>query len=217
MNGCWNILNANGELEPFKGNQMVPHKLLLDLPSRLETNRLFLRPYAPGDGALLYQVGERNLAHLQRYESGNSLLSLHSVEEGEILARELALAFAARSYFMWGVFEKTGGAFVAQVYVGAVRWEVPDFEIGYIADCEHEGQGYVTEAVRVVLGFVFNDLGAHRASLYTATSNTRSQRVAERCGFVLEGHIREDFPAPDGTLFSSLHYGMLRREWETQS
>ncbi len=190
------------------------HQLLLDLPTRMETERLVLRSYAPGDGLLLYQVGERNRAHLQRYESGNSLSGLHSVEEGELLARELALDFAARKYFLWGVFEKTSGAFVAQVYIGPVDWAVPDFEIGYIADCEHEGKGYVTEAVQAALAFIFKDLHAHRASLHTADTNTRSQRVAERCGFTLEGHTREDHPAPGGTLDSSLHYGLLRGEWE---
>jgi ribosomal-protein-serine acetyltransferase len=191
------------------------HKLLLDLPTRLETERLVLRSYAPGDGPLLYQVGERNRDHLQRYESGNSLLSIHSAEEGEILARELALAFAARQYFLWGVFEKTGGAFVAQMYVGVVCWETPEFEIGYIADCEHEGKGYITEAVRAILSFAFENLLAHRTNIHCADTNTRSQKVAERCGFTLEGHTREDHRNPDGGLDSSLHYGLLRTEWET--
>jgi RimJ/RimL family protein N-acetyltransferase len=192
---------------------MPTNKLLLDLPTRLETSRLVLRPYAAGDGTLLFQVAERNRAHLQRYESGNFLMGVHSLEEGEILARELAIEWAARRCFLWGVFEKAGGAFVAQVYVGPVNWDIPEFEVGYIADCEHEGQGYVTEAVKAVLGFVFNALHAHRASIHCSDTNTRSQRVAERCGFTLEGHNRQNHRNPDGTLDSSLHYGLLRTEF----
>jgi hypothetical protein len=43
------------------------HKLLLDIPTRIETERLYLRPYQAGDGAMYYQVGQRNREHLSRY------------------------------------------------------------------------------------------------------------------------------------------------------
>jgi RimJ/RimL family protein N-acetyltransferase len=44
--------------------------------------------------------------------------------------------------------------------------------------------------------------------------NVRSRRVAERCGFVLEGHIRENKLNPDGTFSGSLYHGLLKSEWE---
>jgi RimJ/RimL family protein N-acetyltransferase len=188
------------------------HKMLLDLPSVLETERLLLRCYQPGDGAMYYQAGLRNREHLQRFESGNPLLNLHSAEEGEILIRELAAEWAARNCFFWGAFEKSSGAFAAQVYVGPVSWDTPEFEVGYIADVDHQGKGYVTEAVKAVLGSVFQDLHAHRVSIHCSEENPRSQRVAERCGFVLEGRNRENHRAPDGHLENSLHYGLLRTD-----
>ncbi len=190
------------------------HKILLNLPTQIETERLCLRCYQAGDGAMYCQAGQRNREHLQRYEAGNVMLEARTEEQGEIIVRELALDWAARRHFFWGVFEKSTGIFVAQVYVGPVSWEIPEFEIGYIADVDHQGRGYISEAVKAVLRFIFEDLHAHRASIHCSDTNIRSQRVAERCGFTLEGHTREDHRNSDGTLDGSLHYGLLRAEYE---
>ncbi|MCC6169163.1 MAG: GNAT family N-acetyltransferase [Caldilineaceae bacterium] len=46
--------------------------------------------------------------------------------------------------------------------------------------------------------------------------NIRSQRVAERCGFVREGHIRQVHPhilCADGSYSGDYLYGLLRSEW----
>jgi RimJ/RimL family protein N-acetyltransferase len=113
-----------------------------------------------------------------------------------------------------GAFDRETDEFVAQVYVGPVHWDVPEFEIGFFADKDHEGQGYVTEAVRAVLGFVFQHLKAHRVRLECDDTNERSRRVAERCGMVLEGHIRENKRNDNGMLSGTLHFGLLEREFE---
>ena len=44
----------------------------------------------------------------------------------------------------------------------------------------------------------------------------RSRRVAERCGFALEGHIRENKLNPDGTFSGSLYFGLLESEFGVQ-
>ena len=66
--------------------------------------------------------------------------------------QDLAAAWAARNCFFMGAFDKRTDEFVAQVYVGPTSWNVPEFEIGYFADKDHEGQGYVSEAARAALG-----------------------------------------------------------------
>ena len=190
------------------------HKLLLDLPACLETQRCTLRPYQPGDGPLLWAVGQRNQKHLARFESGNVLCTLQSKVGAEILARQLAVDWAARNCFFLGVFDKSNHAFVAQIYIGVVSWDLPEFEVGYFADVDHEGQGYVSEGVNAALGFIFEHLLAQRARLVCDETNLRSQQVAERCGFRREAFFREKKRYPDGTLTGTLVYGLLRSEYE---
>jgi aminoglycoside 6'-N-acetyltransferase len=187
---------------------------LLDIPSRIEAERIYLRRYEAGDGPWYYAMSQRNRRHLARYEAENVVMSIDSEEDAEVVVRELHAAWRARDCFFLGAFDRERDEFVAQVYVGPVNWDLPEFEIGFFADKDHEGQGYVTEAVRATLGFVFERLKAHRVRMECDDTNERSWRVAERCGLVREGHVRENKKNADGTLSGTLYYGLLRREFE---
>ncbi len=193
------------------------HRLLVDLPDRLETERLILRPYRAGDGPAYLEVALRNREHLARFEADNPIRRVRSVEDAEILVREFAADWVSRRAFFFGSWLKEGGAFAAQIYVGLVNWEVPELEIGYFVDRDHEGRGLVAEAVRACLSFVFDYLHANRVTLRCSDQNPRSYRVAERCGFLREGHLREcdpRFRADDGALGGKLIYGMLRSDFD---
>jgi RimJ/RimL family protein N-acetyltransferase len=190
-------------------------RVLPELPRRFETERLVLRCYEAGDGPWYYAMSQRNREHLSRYEAGNVALSIKSEEEAEVLVQELNAGWAARSCFFMGAFERGTGAFVAQIYVGPANRDLPEYSLGYFADIEHEGQGYVTEAARAALTFCFEKLGAHRVCLECDDTNVRSRRVAERCEMVLEGHVRENKRNADGSFSGTLYFGLLKREYET--
>jgi aminoglycoside 6'-N-acetyltransferase len=188
------------------------HKLLLEIPTRIETERLYLRCYRAGDGPWYYEMSQRNKLHLARYEPGNAVMTINTERDAEIAVRSFAAAWVARDAFFLGAFRRDTDEFVAQIYIGPSDWDLPEFEIGYFADVEHEGQGYVTEAAEATLRFVFEHLGAHRVRLRCDDANVRSFRVAERCGMIREGHIREDKRNADGSISGTLHYGMLRSD-----
>ncbi|MGD9030783.1 MAG: GNAT family N-acetyltransferase [Anaerolineae bacterium] len=190
------------------------HETLRDIPDRIDAERLYLRPYEASDGSWYYAMGQRNRDHLARYETDNAARSLRSVEDAEELVEELAAAWEAQKAFFLGAFDRETDRFLAQVTVVPVDWDVPEFAIGFFVDVEHEGQGFVTESVREVMGFVFQHLAAHRVRMECDDTNVRSQRVAERCGLLLEGHIRENKRNPDGTLSGTLHFGLLGREFK---
>jgi RimJ/RimL family protein N-acetyltransferase len=156
---------------------------------------------------------KKNRQHLQQFEAGNVILTAKTDEEAEILIRELNTDWVARNSFFLGAFDKKTMEFVAQIYVGVTNWDLPEFEIGYFVDIDHQGMGFVTEAVKATIGFIFNHLKAQRVCLHTRDTNIPSQRVAERCGFTLEGHIRENKRDPDGTISGDLYYGLLKREY----
>lgn len=184
-----------------------------DLSTRIDTERLSLRPYQVGDGAWYCAMSLRNRAHLAHFEAGNAAMSIATEADAERFLREFGAAWTEGKAFFLAAFERQRGGFVAQIYVGVVNRDLPEFEVGFFADVDQEGRGYVSEAVRGVLAFLFDTLGAHRVRLECDDTNTRSARVAERCGFVREGHIRENHLWPDGSITGTLHYGLLRREF----
>ena len=185
------------------------------LPTVIETSRLILRSYREGDEHWYFEMSQRNRAHLEKYEPDNPALEIKTEEEAKKLIVDLVDAWAKRTHFFTGVFLKESEQFVAQLYIGPVNPNVPEFGIGYFADVEHEGKGYVTEAVNAVVKSLFEILNAHRIRIETDDTNIRSIRVAERCGFVQEGHIRENKKNPDGTYSGTLYYGLLKKEFPT--
>jgi aminoglycoside 6'-N-acetyltransferase len=185
----------------------------MEFPTRFETERLVVRRYEAGDAGWYFAAGQKNHAHLEQYESGNVIINLKNVEEAEIAIQDMLADWATRRCFFLGAFEKGSGDFAAQIYIGATNWDIPEFEVGYIADQDHEGKGYVTEALKGCLANLFKDLGAERVWLACDETNLRSRRVAERCGFTLEAHFRQNKLHPNGTLSGTVVYGLLKEEY----
>jgi len=180
------------------------------LPVRFETPRLILRCYAKDDAAWYYRMSLRNRDHLRRYESGNVVMSLTSEPHAQKTLGELATYWKEGTCFFVGAFDKQSEEFVAQIYVGPFNREPVEFIVGYMADCAHEGRGYVTEAVVATVAKIFDRLGATRVRIHCDESNERSRRVAERCGFHQESFFLEDRKGSDGELHQTTTVVYLR-------
>jgi RimJ/RimL family protein N-acetyltransferase len=84
--------------------------------------------------------------------------------------------------------------------------------VGYwLMPCSR-GRGVATHATRLMARWAFEGLGVARVELTCGPDNERSQRVAERCGFVREGLLRSHMPFKGGrrdTVVYSLLAGEL--------
>lgn len=60
------------------------------------------------------------------------------------------------------------------------------WEIGYHVGEKYIGQGYATEAVKVFLPFILEQLGIGEIDGICHANNTASCKVMEKCGFILE-------------------------------
>jgi len=91
------------------------------------------------------------------------------------------------------------------------------FELSYqLYGDRFAGRGYTTEAVQLVVDYLFATKKQHRIHLVIVPGNAASRRVAEKCGFVLEGTVRGAF-FNRGTNHDVLLYSLLRtdpRPWD---
>jgi RimJ/RimL family protein N-acetyltransferase len=86
------------------------------------------------------------------------------------------------------------------------------FELSYqLYDDRHAGRGYVTEAVQLLVDYLFATKREHRIHLVIVPGNDASRRIAEKCGFVLEGTVRGAF-FNGGRNHDVLLYGLLRSD-----
>jgi RimJ/RimL family protein N-acetyltransferase len=75
-----------------------------------------------------------------------------------------------------------------------------------------QGQGYGTEATRLMVGYGFTELGLHRIQLAATGFNERALHTYEKVGFVEEGRDREAI-FRGGKWHDQVRMGILDHEW----
>lgn len=187
--------------------------LLLDLPDAFTTARLALRSYWPGDGPAYFHALRRNRNHLYEFLPPE-LMAWQTESDAEIRIRELMAEWQMRRLFIFGIWEPESGAHVGESYLANADWGASCIELGYFLFEAYTGRGYATEAARGTIRFAFEHLQVNRVELQCAADNQASIGVAVRCGFRLEGRMRQRQHKKDGAVVDRLWYGLLRPDWE---
>lgn len=82
------------------------------------------------------------------------------------------------------------------------------YEIGYWLDKDMSGRGIMTAAANKITELAFDKLGQHRVVIRAASGNKPSRAVAERCGYTLEGELR-DAIILEGEYHNEVIYGKI--------
>ncbi len=170
----------------------------------LQTERTILRPFAEGDAADLYayakdpQVGP--IAGWKPHESVTESLEI------------IRTVFSAPNTF--AVVEKGTGRVIGSAgFVRPHKEDAPptSSEIGYALSADCWGRGIMTEVVRELLRYGFEELGLEEIWCTHYQENGRSRRVIEKCGFTYAfmEKLSDEFFPDRPTCF----YFMLRQEW----
>ncbi len=145
---------------------------------------------------------------------------------------EVALAGWERGQMLpFAIIRSADGAVVGSTrYYNIERWAwpaghplygrmTPDVcEIGYTwLRRSAVRSGVNTQAKRLLLGHAFEAWRVHRVSLRTDARNVQSRSAIERIGGKLDGCLRGERPATDGTVRDSVVYSIVAREWPAVS
>ena len=100
------------------------------------------------------------------------------------------------------------GRFAGLALAVDIDREGREVELGYIVAPGLRGRGLATAMLEELTRWTFDELGALRITLIIDVENGASARVAERCGYVLEGVMRsthlKDGVRVDAGLWSRL-------------
>ena len=175
---------------------------------QLATSRLVLREYAVDDWPAVrayqrdaryhrfYPWTDRSEDEARAYVQ--MFINLQAEQPRRKFQLAVTLAGSGELIGSWGVRRKREN-----------EWEA---EIGYELAPAHWGQGYATEAGRVMLDFGYNRLKLHRIAAICVAGNVASARVLERLGFRLEGRQREN-DYFKGQWWDTQIYALLEQEW----
>lgn len=142
----------------------------------IETSRLRLRAFTPGDLDELYLVfGD---GEVMTYISGGKPRTREATETGLLRTIE---GWRDRGFGLWAVVEKESSRVVG--YCGLIFLEgTTEIELAYGLAKSSWGKGFATEAARASLGFGFEELKLERIVAVVNPQNVASQRVLEKLG-----------------------------------
>jgi RimJ/RimL family protein N-acetyltransferase len=182
------------------------------MPATLETARLILRPWQPGD---LVPFAALNAdAHVMEHFRAPLTRAQSDALVEDIQARQQRDGTA-----VCAVERKSDGAFLG--FAGLMRPGIvlpvgPCVEIGWRFAREFWGQGYATEAARAWLAHGFTDMDLDEIVSFTVAANTRSLAVMERPGMFRDKARDFDHPAfSEGhELRPQVLYALTREAWQ---
>jgi RimJ/RimL family protein N-acetyltransferase len=147
---------------------------------RLITERLVLRRSRPDDAEAISAY--RSIPEVGRYQGWARTDPDFIREEIEQMVRRDP---GDRGWVQLSVEERDGGRLVGDVGMSPAEGEPGVMKIGYTMDPAAQGRGYATEAVRALVAYAFDVLGADVVRAYADAHNTASIRVAEKAGLRL--------------------------------
>lgn len=122
--------------------------------------------------------------------------------------------FRKRSRIKWGIArneneEKLMGIMEATDF----NQKVDQITIGYFLHPDHWHQGYATEAVKILVAFLFEQVKVNRIQAEVMPANTFSKKVLLKNGFLLEGTLRQASLWPGKGLVDLEYYGILAADY----
>lgn len=175
----------------------------------LETSRLRLRRFRPGDLPALRDIQRRpEVARFLYWEP----------RAADAVAAELARRMADWRFarnddrLAFAVERKGDGVLLGDVQIWLRSREHRGGEIGFAFHPDHHGRGYAREAAARLLALGFEEFGLHRIIGRCDARNTASARLMAALGMRQEAHFRES-EWVKGEWSDDLTFALLAREW----
>ncbi|MFN8206095.1 MAG: GNAT family N-acetyltransferase [Bacteroidales bacterium] len=171
----------------------------------LRSRNILLRPWQEEDASGLAELANnRNIADMLRdgFPHPYTLVDAVSWIHSTIAVNNPPTLFAIMFE------EKLAGGIGILLKDNIYRKNV---EIGYWIGETFWGKGIATEAVKLIVEYIFRNFNVVRIYAETFTSNKASSRVLEKNGFVCEG-IFSKAVIKNEVLLDSATYALLRQE-----
>lgn len=182
---------------------------------------VYARGILEGDRVRLRALREEDLLHLETWWAEPTLAVLQ-----QDVIRPRPLGTDVEQFRRWSANDNPGAAGFCvtrsddDTLLGHVTLFGADAKnraatLAIVLGPEHLGQGYGTDAVRLMVRYGFREMGLHRIGLQALAFNNRALAVYEKVGFREEGRRRE-VVFHDGAFHDEVQMGLLEDEWRAQ-
>ncbi len=179
------------------------------LPLPLQTPRLAIRRFAPGDWQDLIELTAAE--ELFQYTEGRSM------EEEEVLRwleSDAHVKLTTPNQYFYLAMEKREPAKLIG-YIGLLHTDPQQAQaaLNIFVNKAFQRQGYALEALDAVIGFCFEGIKLHRITASCDSRNTAAYKLVEKLGLRREGEFIKNHWL-HGEWTNTVYYAALREEYK---
>ena len=168
-----------------------------------------LRLLQLGDLDAYFEMVRRNRKRLADRFIG-TVSRTKTLEEAQEFVEEMIRHTISNTYFPYVIVDENESKIIGFIDLKNIDWSIPKTQIGFYIDEGYEGKGIISKAVSKIIDYCFEDKGFEKLFMRIHPENLAALKVAEKCGFELEGTIRNDYKTPSGQLVDLLYYGKIK-------
>ncbi len=173
----------------------------------LESERLVIRPYREGDAEAMFEnwCGREELGEYLPWAPHKDIGVTKAV------LSEWVKAAQNPKYYHWGI--EMSGKLIGDIAVMQQSENIKSCEIGYCLSPDDWNKGIMTEALKRVMRFLYEDVGFHRIQLRHQVGNDASGKVMQKAGLHFEGVMRGSVLDTKGEYADAAQYAAIQDEW----
>lgn len=147
----------------------------------IETNRLFLRAFLPGDEKLLFELDSNPVVH--KYLENNPIATIEQARE---IIEKIQGQYVKNGIGRWATIEKSSGQFIGwsglKFITDVENNQTNFYDVGYRFMPQYWGKGYATESAKAALEYAFNTIKLKEVIGTCHEENKASRKALEKCG-----------------------------------
>ncbi len=178
--------------------------------NELETDRLLLRKMTLADATIMYE----RWASLEDCTKYFPWPPASDPDAYQTKVANWINNYDKKDYFQWLITFKDTGEVVGIINLHDIDEQFDVAETSYILTPSFWGKGIMTEALKCVIAYGFDELLLNRISADVFDGNIGSTKVLTKCGMIQEGIAKERYKK-DGTYIDALQFAILKSEYKS--
>ena len=175
----------------------------------METDRLILRPFTPEDAYAMY----RNWASDPEVTKYLTWPTHSELGITQWVVDDWVSHYGEDKFYQWAIVLKELDEPIGSISAVKVNDTAQWVEIGYCIGKKWWHRGYMSEALKTLIRFFFEEVGVGRICARHDPRNPNSGAVMRKCGLICEGTLRQSDWNNQGICDETV-YGILREEYD---
>lgn len=173
----------------------------------IKGKRLLLRPLLITDAKQMFENWASD-SKVTKYLRWQAHTSIETVKVSLMKRQE---KYQLSNYYDWGIVIQESNQLIGTVSVVNQDEAIKMMELGYALGQNWWGQGYMTEAIDLVVNYLLEQMDVNRLEARCDAENKNSGKVLLKSGFQFEGRLRQAAQNNRG-LVDSCVYSLLKND-----